>query len=139
MVARKKSKTQYSLPELGQATGKKRPARVAETIRTLLAELLLRKVRDPRVYGTSLSGVDMTPDLRTAVIYFCCPEGQEADVQEGLDSAQGFLRTQLAKSLTLRYMPTLVFKHDLSITHHSEMGKIFREIEDERRSTKQDS
>lgn len=139
MAARKKSNTQYALPELGQATGKKRPARVAETIRTMLAELLLRKIRDPRVYGTTLSGVDMTPDLRTAIIYFCCPEGEEVNVQEGLDSAQGFLRSQLAKALALRYMPKLVFKHDLSITHHSEMGKIFREIEDERRSTQQDS
>ncbi len=134
-MSRKKSKTQYALPELGQAANKKRPARVAETIRTRLAELMLRKMRDPRVYGTSITGVDMTPDLRTAVIYFTCAEGEEVNVQDGLDSAQGFLRSQLAKELALRYMPKLVFKHDLSISRHSEMGKIFREIEDERQST----
>ena len=135
MAARKKSKSQYALPELGKATTAKRPARVAETIRERLAELLLRKIRDPRVVGASLVGVDMTPDLRTAVIYFCCAEGEELNVKEGLDSAQGFLRSQLAKSLALRYMPKLVFKHDLSVNHHSEMDKIFREIENEREST----
>ncbi len=138
MAARKRTKTQYALPELGQAVSK-RPARVAESIRERLAELLLRKIRDPRVVGASLTGVDMTPDLRTAIIYFCCAEGEEVNVQEGLDSAQGFLRSQLAKSLALRYMPKLVFKNDLSISHHSEMNKILKEIENERQSTDQDS
>ena len=137
-MARKRTKTQYALPELGQATSK-RPARVAESIRERLAELMLRKIRDPRVAGVVLTGVDMTPDLRTAIIYFSCAEDQEENVQAGLDSAQGFLRSQLAKSLALRYMPKLVFKHDLSISHHSEMNKIFKEIENERQSTQHDS
>jgi len=138
MVARKKSKTQYALPELGKATSK-RPARVAEIVRERLAELMLRKIRDPRVVGTTLTGVDMTPDLRTAIIYFACAEGEEVNVKEGLDSAQGFLRSQLAKELALRFMPKLVFKHDLSVSHHSEMDKLFKEIENERQSTQQDS
>jgi ribosome-binding factor A len=138
MTSRKKTKTQYALPELGKSASK-RPARVAEIIRERLAELMLRKIQDPRVVGTTITGVDMTPDLRTAIIYFTCAEGEELNVKDGLDSAQGFLRSQLAKGLALRYMPELVFKHDLSVTHHSEMDRLLKEIENERQSTQQDS
>jgi len=138
MAARKKTKTQYTLPELGK-TASKRPARVAEIVRERLAELMLRKTRDPRLVGMTVTGVDMTPDLRTAIIYFTCAEGEEPNIKKGLDSARGFLRSQLAKGLGLRYMPELMFKHDLSVTYHSEMDKLFKEIENERQSTQQDS
>lgn len=138
MAARKQTKTKYALVGLGPATSK-RPAKVAGAIRENIAELLLRKIRDPRVAGITISTVDVAPDLRNATIYFYCAEGNEQKALEGLESAQGFLRSKLAKVLALRYMPVLVFKHDLSMSHQSEISRIFREIENERRSPPEDS
>lgn len=134
MAGRKKAKTRFAVPDLGM-TVNRRPARVGDAIRSELAMLLLRKIKDPRVESITISAVEVTPDLRTAVIYFSCADAAAAKAEEGLLSAQGFIRSHLAKQLALRHMPTLVFKYDLTASRHQEMAKIFREIENERQSS----
>ena len=133
-MARKRAKTKYAIPELG-APVSRRPARVADTIRNEIAILLLRKIKDPRVANITITGVEVTSDLRTAFIYFSCQDEAVAKAEKGLASAQGFMRSSLAKQLALRYMPKLVFKHDLSVSRHQEMDRLFMEIENERQSS----
>ena len=83
----------------------RRPEQVAETIRAVLAEALIRgEVRDPRVTMVTVSAVDVTRDLSHAtirVIPHGTMEEKEAAI-EGLKSAAGFLRRQVAKTLTSR-------------------------------------
>ncbi|MEN8142539.1 MAG: ribosome-binding factor A, partial [Thermodesulfobacteriota bacterium] len=64
MVA-KKSRSRFVLPELGEKTGR-RPARVADNIKSEIANLLLRKIKEPRVYNVTITSVKTTPDLRRA-------------------------------------------------------------------------
>lgn len=138
MTGSKKGKTKYAAPELGRSP-KRRPARVADAIRVELAMLLLQKVKDQRLSEVSITRVECPPDLRQAFVYFSCPVDQMKHVEAGLASSRGFMRTYLAKSLNLRYMPELQFKHDLAALRQAEMDQILREIANERPSSESDS
>jgi ribosome-binding factor A len=63
--------------------------------------------------------VNVTGDLRTARVYYLVfgKDGPDPHVQRGLESAAGFLRNALSKSLMIRYTPTLSFELDTSIEH----------------------
>ena len=133
-MAAKKSKARFVLPELGRKTGR-RPARVADSIKNEVALLILRKIRDPRVYNVTITEVKITPDLRRAWINFSCLDQNVDEVAAGLDSAKGFIRSHLAKVMGMRHVPELEFKHDLTINRMVEMDKIFHEIAEEDDST----
>jgi ribosome-binding factor A len=108
----------------------KRAVRVGDQLLREIADLLLRKVKDPRIKGITLTGVHLTDDLRHAKIYYSVL-GEENDldrVQAGLDSAKGFIKREMGLRLSLRYMPDIVFAHDPTLAEGSEMEKIFKEL-----------
>lgn len=129
-MASKKSRSRFALPELGEKVGR-RPARVADNIKTEVATLLLRKIKDPRVYGVTITQVKTTPDLRRAWIYFSVLSEDIEDVTAGLNSARGFIRSHLARELGMRYVPELEFRYDQSIERMAEMDKLFQELASE--------
>lgn len=138
MAGSRKGKTKYAVPELGRAPNR-RPARIADAIRVELAMLMLQKVKDQRLIDAAITRVEATPDLRTAFVYFNCPQEQIKQVETGLASCRGFMRSHLAKILSLRYMPDLQFRHDISAVRQAEMEQILREIANERQSSEPDS
>ena len=66
-----------------------------------------------------ITAVHVTGDLRTARVYYLVfgKDGPDPKVQRGLESAAGFLRNALSRSLMIRYTPTLSFELDTSIEH----------------------
>jgi ribosome-binding factor A len=94
-----------------------RARRLGEQIQRELGELLRRHVKDGRIGNVTITAVKVTGDLRTAVVYYLVfgKEGADPKVQQGLESAAGFLRNALSKSLMIRYTPTLSFELDTSI------------------------
>jgi ribosome-binding factor A len=80
-------------------------------------ELLRREVKDERVGKVTVTAVDVTPDLRAARVYYVVfgRDGPDPKVQRGLESAAGFLRNALSKSLMIRHTPNLTFELDTSI------------------------
>lgn len=94
----------------------KRATRVADQIREEVADILLRKTKDPRLHSVTVTGVEITDDLRLARIYVTTgQQGQdEAEVMSGISKATGFIRTELGRRLSLRYNPALVFLKDTS-------------------------
>ena len=95
-------------------TTSRRQRRVAEFIKEELNELLEREVDDPRLEWVTITGVEATPDLQIARVYFRVigePE-RRAEVLDGLQHAKGYLRRELASLLKLRLAPDLVFFHD---------------------------
>ncbi|MBU0481487.1 MAG: 30S ribosome-binding factor RbfA [Proteobacteria bacterium] len=123
----KGSRSRFALPELGKKTGR-RPARVADSIKNEIAMLLLRKVKDPRLYNVTITAVEITSDLRLARVKFSCFGQDPEKVGDGLASARGFMRSHLARELGLRYVPDLEFVYDVSLERQAEMDKLFREI-----------
>jgi ribosome-binding factor A len=96
-----------------------RARRLGEQIQRELTELLRRDVKDERIGNVTITAVSVTGDLRTARVYYLIfgKEGADIKVQRGLESAAGFLRNALSKSLMIRYTPTLSFELDTSIEH----------------------
>jgi ribosome-binding factor A len=91
--------------------------RVADQIQRELSELLHAELKDPRVGMVTLTGVEMSPDLALARVFFTTLGDAESltRTREGLTRAAGFLRAQLAKRLKLRVAPELRFHHDASV------------------------
>lgn len=94
----------------------KRADRVADQIRMEVADILMRKIKDPRVRSVTVTDVAVTSDLRSARIFVTTMEENqgEREVFDGLAKASGFIRGELGRRLALRYTPELVFMRDVS-------------------------
>lgn len=93
-----------------------RADRVADQIRMEVADILMRKIKDPRVRSVTVTAVEMTKDLRIARVYVTTMEPKEGErhVFDGLAKASGFVRAELGRRLALRYLPELTFMKDTS-------------------------
>jgi len=113
-----------------EAAGSKRPKRVADMIKNEIALLLLSKVKDPRLAQVTIIEVEVTRDLRKAIVFYSVlgDDNQIRKAAEGLDRAKGFIRSHLARVLGMRATPELVFKHDRSLAHQAEMERLLKEI-----------
>ena len=93
----------------------RRADRLGHEIRVVLAELIAREVKDPRIGFATVTRVAMTADLyhaRAFVSVLGSPEEQQSSI-EGLSSATGFLRHEIGHRLSLRRVPELDFILDL--------------------------
>lgn len=104
----------------------RRTDRVSDVLRAELSDLLLREVHDPRVKLASVTAVEVTSDLRRAVVKISAlgEEAQRQETLEGLRHARGFLRTELAHRLRLRATPELVFELDRGAEHSQRISDI---------------
>lgn len=103
-----------------------RARRVAEQIQRELAELIQLELKDPRVGMITITGVDVTSDYSHAKVFFSLL-GDQARLQQalvGLNSAAGYLRSQVAQRMKLRIMPALHFVHDPSIEEGMRLDKL---------------
>ncbi len=92
---------------------------------------VLRKVKDPRVQNAfvSVTGAEVTPDLKYAKIYYSFLQNSDPkEVAKGLKTASGFIRGQIAKRLNLRITPELTFVHDNSIKHGAHISTLLEKI-----------
>lgn len=111
---------------------RRRPARVADLIRSEVAQLLLGKIKDPRVHNVTITSVTVTNDLRLARIFYSVFGGNDTgDVEKGLASAKGFIRSHLARALNMRYAPDIIFKPDSTALQQENIERLLREIEEE--------
>ena len=106
-----------------------RVERVADAIREVIAELLLRGIKDPRVGMATITGVKLTPDLRHARVYFSVigDEAARARTLAGLRSASGFIRNQIGKRLSLRVAPDVVFEIDPTFEQAERVSQLLKE------------
>lgn len=108
----------------------KRSEKVAEAIHEVVSGLLVKGVKDPRVGFVTITGVKVSDDLHLATIYFSVI-GTDTDrkgTEAGLNSARGYLRRELGKALTMRYVPDIVFRYDESVEYGSNIEKILKQI-----------
>jgi ribosome-binding factor A len=88
--------------------------RVEGEMQRVLAELIAREVKDPRVGLVTVTAVDLAPDLADARIFFLPFGGKQPaeEVSAGLTRAAGFLRGEVGRRLSLRHAPRLSFVLD---------------------------
>ena len=107
-----------------------RAIRIAERIREELSALLVTSVQDPRLAGISITEVTVDRELAFATVYYSCIEGSKRakEILEGLQHAQGFFRSELAKRIELRVFPRLRFHFDPTFERAERIEKIIATI-----------
>ena len=108
----------------------RRTDRVGDLLRAELSDQLLKAVHDPRIKLVSVTGVDVSPDLRRAVVRVSAL-GEEEERQAtvaALRHARGFLRTELAHRLRTRVTPELVFELDRGAEHSQKISDLLESL-----------
>lgn len=110
----------------------KRADRIADLILKELAEVLLRRVKDPRLAEITLTNVKVSPDLRHAKVYYSLlgDEEKKTEAAVGLESARGFVKRELGKRLQLRRMPDISFYFDASLEHGSHIDRLLGDLKE---------
>lgn len=91
-----------------------RVRRIADRIQVVVAQMLERRVKDPRLGFVTITDVRVTGDSQQATIYYTVL-GEDADLEstaEALESAKGLLRSEVGKQLGTRHVPSLTFVPD---------------------------
>jgi ribosome-binding factor A len=116
-----------------------RTARVNEVVLEVLAEELDR-LSDPRLGFVTLTGVEVSPDLHHAAVYYSVlghgkkAKTQPAETAEALESAGPHLRAVLGRQVRLKYTPELHFRKDPAIMAGQRVEEIIRSLRDEESS-----
>lgn len=110
-----------------------RSDRVSGQIQKVLSEILLKKIKDPRLKAATITSVKMSRDLKFAKVYFVTSGGKERmeEAVEGFKSAIGYVKRKLAAQLGLRYMPELRFFYDDSFDYGSHIDEIIKAVKSE--------
>ena len=109
-----------------------RTQRVSHFLHEELARLLQTTVRDPRVQQVNLTGVEVSRDLSHARVFFTLmsdlSEAERSEISGVLSKVSGFLRSELAKSSSMRTVPRISFRFDESVGRGRDMESLLREV-----------
>lgn len=105
--------------------------RINGEVQKELAQIIRGEIKDPRINPfTSVVAVEVAPDLKNCKVYISVLGDQKSveDTLAGLNSATGFIRSRLAKTINLRNTPNLHFVMDQSIAYGVHMSKKIEEV-----------
>ncbi len=107
-----------------------RQEKIAASIREIISELMVRRIKDPRIGFASIVDVKVNRDLSIAKIYVSVlgSDEEKAKTMEGFRSAQGLIRSEVSKALGIRYSPELHFVLDQGIEHSMRVSKLISEV-----------
>ena len=110
-----------------------RAQKVAQLIQEEIGRLIQRGVKDPRIGFVTVTDVEVSEDLRHANVYVSVYGSDKAkeDSLAGLESAKGFIRSELGKHLRLRHTPELNFKYDQSVEYGARINKVINDLKRE--------
>src|SRR5207344_3052227 len=94
--------------------GSPRVVKLADQIKVIVAEMLQRRIKDPRLGFVTVTDVRLTGDSQDATVFYTVlgSEEEHASTAAALRSATGLIRSEVGKQLGLRFTPTLAFVPD---------------------------
>lgn len=105
-----------------------RVERVSSLLRDVIGELVSFELKDPRVFGATVTDVEVSGDLGEAKVFVAGPVDQKRDILRGLQNASGFLRREIGLRVQLRTTPQLKFVFDESLEHGARIDRVLREL-----------
>ncbi len=104
--------------------------RVAKDIKKEVGWLIAQEMKDPRVGMASVVSVDLSPDFSLARIYVSVmgDEGQQQRAMEGLESARGYIRSEVGRRVDLKYVPKIEVILDHSLKQGAHIERLLRRI-----------
>jgi ribosome-binding factor A len=107
----------------------KRTDRIAEMMQRKLAQIIQQEIKDPRMPAfITISAVTVTRDLGHAKIYFTALNDEAKMADSILNAAASYLRSALARTLTMRTVPQLHFVYDESIEYGRRLSRLIDEV-----------
>jgi ribosome-binding factor A len=108
----------------------RRLLKAAEAIREVVSMAILTELRDPRVRGVTVVGVEMAPDMKSAKVSVSVmgDEKQQKLSLNGLQNSAGFLQKKIAEEIDTRYTPRLTFVLDKGVKNSLEVARILAEV-----------
>lgn len=96
------------------SSGSPRVRKIADRIQVTVAEMLERRIKDPRLGFVTVTDVRVSGDTQHASVFYTVfgDEAQLADSAAALESAKGLIRSEVGKQLGTRHVPSLEFIHD---------------------------
>jgi ribosome-binding factor A len=113
---------------------KQRVDRLNSLLREVIAEVIMRDVRNPKVSTlVTIKKVDITKDLHYAKVYFSMVGSEEEKKQtlRALQASAGYISTQAAKKVVMRYFPHLTFHLDDTLEDELRIHNLLEKIHDE--------
>ncbi|MBN3859801.1 30S ribosome-binding factor RbfA [Neisseriaceae bacterium PsAf] len=106
-----------------------RADRLEEQILKDVADIIYHEVKDPRLGYITVTDVEVSKDLKHATVYYTVLEDKDKiSTQDALESSKGFIRSALAKRLTMYQVPDLSFKYDTSIERGANISNLIDQI-----------
>ncbi|EKK20217.1 Ribosome-binding factor A [Fructilactobacillus florum 8D] len=108
-----------------------RVGRLQQEIQKEVDDILLKRVRDPRVQGVTITGVKATGDLQQATIYYSIlsdDQQEQEKVQQGLDKATGLIRGELGHRLSIYVTPEIHFELDQSVQYGNKIDQLINKL-----------
>jgi ribosome-binding factor A len=110
----------------------RRPQRVALEIQHEISSMLIRGLKDPRIGFVTVTGVNLSSDLRHAKIFVSImgSDEQKKETLEALGHAAGWIRHELGQRIRMKYLPELFFLPDTSQEYGEKIDRLLDEIKD---------
>ena len=113
-----------------QKKNSNRMDRVNEELKREISQIIDQNLKNPNITGIiSVTKVKTSPDLKFAKVYISLLGSKsKKNTLDGIKNATGFIRTELAKRVNLRYTPELVFEIDDSMENGDRIENILKQI-----------
>jgi ribosome-binding factor A len=118
----------------GGLTMKHRVGRVEQEIQREINDILLKRVRDPRVEGVTITDINLTGDLQHVKVYYSILSNLASDAektQAGLDKAKGLIRMELGQRIKLYKIPEIMFEQDKSVRYGEHIDDLLRKLHED--------
>ena len=112
---------------------KLRVEKIQELIKQEISNMIIRDVKDPRVKNVTVTSVEASGDLKYAKIFVSIygTKEQQTEAWAGLNKAIGFMRSELAKRISLRVAPILSLHRDTSIEYSAHIEELLNQLKKE--------
>ncbi len=120
---------------------KHRSNRLAETLKEEISVLIRDDLKDPRIGFVTVTSVEVADDLSHAKVYVSVLGDEQAGKEslEALKRASGHVRSEIGKRVSLRHVPSIVFKYDTSIEHGAHIAQLLRGVKTEEPGNEEES
>ncbi len=108
----------------------RRPKRLALQIQHEIGSMLVRDLKDRRIGFVTITGVDLSPDLRHAKVFVSVmgSEEEKGESIKALSHAAGWVRHELGQRIRMRFLPEIVFVNDISQEYGEKIDRLLDEI-----------
>ncbi len=107
----------------------KRSERVADLLRQEISEIIFRQIKDPRIGFITVTGVDVTKDLKFAKVFISVLKKDETEqIINILNRAVHYIRGEVAKRIRIKFIPQIEFFEDRSLDYGEKIDTLLEQI-----------